>query len=227
MISVTLTYLLTVKVLCVNFTILTQVLDLDETLVHYFELDGQGYYDMRPGCIEFLQKMNALGMEVVVRKKIWGRIRSMQDECHLIKSNDDLHCANPRAWGSHYGACLTMRLARDGVGTKEANGSYACTRHCGRRRPGYHIRRHVTRVVRLSLNQSGEQSASSSAHLGLRRRAARPGGPNSPITSQSRGAPQDLGVWSDCARPDSQCSAACAHGSRQALSPVILSRLPI
>ena len=42
----------------------TLVLDLDETLVHYFELDGSGYYDMRPGCIEFLTAMNQLGATV-------------------------------------------------------------------------------------------------------------------------------------------------------------------
>eukprot|EP00397_Hematodinium_sp_SG-2012_P007843 GEMP01007894.1.p1 GENE.GEMP01007894.1~~GEMP01007894.1.p1 ORF type:complete len:811 (+),score=146.94 GEMP01007894.1:91-2523(+) len=46
--------------------IYTLVLDLDETLVHYFEVDGQGYYEQRPGCYEFLQRMNTLGFEVVV-----------------------------------------------------------------------------------------------------------------------------------------------------------------
>jgi len=46
--------------------IYTLVLDLDETLVHYFEVESQGYYEQRPGCQEFLRKMNQLGYEVVV-----------------------------------------------------------------------------------------------------------------------------------------------------------------
>jgi len=44
----------------------TLVLDLDETLVHYFELDGQGNYDIRPGMHEFLERMNQLGYEIVI-----------------------------------------------------------------------------------------------------------------------------------------------------------------
>lgn len=32
----------------------TLVLDLDETLVHYYEEGGSGYYDKRPGAEEFL-----------------------------------------------------------------------------------------------------------------------------------------------------------------------------
>mmetsp|Transcript_3707 Transcript_3707/g.8973 ORF Transcript_3707/g.8973 Transcript_3707/m.8973 type:complete len:765 (-) Transcript_3707:696-2990(-) len=45
----------------------TIVLDLDETLVHYFEeASGAGYYDMRPGCISFLERLNQLGCEIVV-----------------------------------------------------------------------------------------------------------------------------------------------------------------
>jgi Dullard-like phosphatase family protein len=44
----------------------TLVLDLDETLVHYFEVDGQGSYGVRPGMFEFLDRMSALGYEIVI-----------------------------------------------------------------------------------------------------------------------------------------------------------------
>jgi len=44
----------------------TLVLDLDETLVHYFEHDGIGNYDIRPGMHEFLERMNQLGYELVI-----------------------------------------------------------------------------------------------------------------------------------------------------------------
>eukprot|EP00747_Dinoflagellata_sp_TGD_P033413 gnl/TRDRNA2_/TRDRNA2_136608_c0_seq1.p1 gnl/TRDRNA2_/TRDRNA2_136608_c0~~gnl/TRDRNA2_/TRDRNA2_136608_c0_seq1.p1 ORF type:complete len:925 (+),score=133.40 gnl/TRDRNA2_/TRDRNA2_136608_c0_seq1:370-2775(+) len=44
----------------------TLVLDLDETLVHYFELDGMGNYDIRPGMHEFLVRMNQLGYEIII-----------------------------------------------------------------------------------------------------------------------------------------------------------------
>lgn len=44
----------------------TLVLDLDETLVHYFEHDGMGNYDIRPGMHEFLERMNQLGYELVI-----------------------------------------------------------------------------------------------------------------------------------------------------------------
>lgn len=44
----------------------TLVLDLDETLVHYFEHDGMGNYDIRPGMHEFLERMNQLGYQLVI-----------------------------------------------------------------------------------------------------------------------------------------------------------------
>jgi Dullard-like phosphatase family protein len=44
----------------------TLVLDLDETLVHYFEQNGLGAYGIRPGMREFLQRMNQAGYEMVI-----------------------------------------------------------------------------------------------------------------------------------------------------------------
>lgn len=44
----------------------TLVLDLDETLVHYFEQNGIGQYGIRPGMYEFLQRMSAAGYELVI-----------------------------------------------------------------------------------------------------------------------------------------------------------------
>jgi TFIIF-interacting CTD phosphatase-like protein len=41
------------------------VLDLDETLVHYFDLGPDSHFLIRPGCVEFLKEM-ALHYEVVI-----------------------------------------------------------------------------------------------------------------------------------------------------------------
>jgi len=46
--------------------VFTLVLDLDETLVHYFEQNGLGNYGIRPGMFEFLQRMNELRYEIVI-----------------------------------------------------------------------------------------------------------------------------------------------------------------
>jgi hypothetical protein len=43
----------------------TLVLDLDETLVHYYEMNGEGAFRIRPGCDKFLTEMAAM-YEVVI-----------------------------------------------------------------------------------------------------------------------------------------------------------------
>ena len=43
----------------------TLVLDLDETLVHYYEMNGEGAFRVRPGCDKFLTEMAAM-YEVVI-----------------------------------------------------------------------------------------------------------------------------------------------------------------
>uniref|UniRef100_A0A7S4UPE6 FCP1 homology domain-containing protein n=1 Tax=Alexandrium monilatum TaxID=311494 RepID=A0A7S4UPE6_9DINO len=44
----------------------TLVLDLDETLVHYYEVNGAGNYGVRPGMSDFLRRMHQLGFELVI-----------------------------------------------------------------------------------------------------------------------------------------------------------------
>jgi CTD small phosphatase-like protein 2 len=41
------------------------VLDLDETLVHYYESNGEGKFRIRPGCDQFLREMSEL-YEIVI-----------------------------------------------------------------------------------------------------------------------------------------------------------------
>lgn len=60
----------------------TLVLDLDETLVHYYEHNGEGSYRIRPGCEKFLKEMSEL-YEVVIFTA------AMQDYADWVLDNID------------------------------------------------------------------------------------------------------------------------------------------
>lgn len=50
--------------ICKN-KVFTLVLDLDETLVHYYESDGEGNFLVRPGCYQFLREISEY-FEIVI-----------------------------------------------------------------------------------------------------------------------------------------------------------------
>lgn len=60
----------------------TLVLDLDETLVHYYESGGEGKFRIRPGCEKFLKEMSEL-YEVVIFTA------AMQDYADWVLDNID------------------------------------------------------------------------------------------------------------------------------------------
>lgn len=61
------------------------VLDLDETLVHYFEVGSEGTFLVRPGCDQFLTEMAEI-YEVVIFTA------AMQDVSKIYDLNDDIVC---------------------------------------------------------------------------------------------------------------------------------------
>merc|ERR1719247_2305183 len=92
----------------------TLVLDLDETLVHYFELDGMGNYGIRPGMHEFLQKMSALGYELVIftaaTQDYADWVIDQIDPDHLVTHR--LYRQHALPWGPLFAKDLS-RLGRD------------------------------------------------------------------------------------------------------------------
>jgi len=94
-----------------NFTL---VLDLDETLVHYFELDGMGNYGIRPGMHEFLQRMSSLGFEIVIftaaTQDYADWVIDQIDPCRLIHYR--LYRQHALPWGPIFTKDLS-RLGRE------------------------------------------------------------------------------------------------------------------
>merc|ERR1740115_134733 len=88
----------------------TLVLDLDETLVHYFELNGMGNYGIRPGMFEFLQKMSSIGYELVIFTA------ATQDYADWVLDQADPHgLIKHRLYRQHalpWGACCIKDLSR-------------------------------------------------------------------------------------------------------------------
>ena len=65
-------------------TCYTLVLDLDETLVHYYEMNGEGSFRIRPGCEKFLREMSEM-YEVVIFTA------AMQDYADWVLDSIDKH----------------------------------------------------------------------------------------------------------------------------------------
>lgn len=77
----------------------TLVLDLDETLVHYYEQNGEGFYRVRPGCLKFLKEMSEL-YEVVIFTA------AMQDYADwVLDSLDTEKCISHRLYRQHASPC--------------------------------------------------------------------------------------------------------------------------
>ena len=73
----------------------TLVLDLDETLVHYYEVNGEGSFRVRPGCDKFLKEMSEM-YEVVIFTA------AMQDYADwVLDSIDKNKCISYRLYRQH------------------------------------------------------------------------------------------------------------------------------
>lgn len=90
------------------------VLDLDETLVHYFEKDGVGSYGIRPGMTKFLERMHAVGYEIVIftaaTQDYADWVIGQIDPTGLIHHR--LYRQNALPWGPLFAKDLS-RLGRD------------------------------------------------------------------------------------------------------------------
>jgi len=87
------------------------VLDLDETLVHYLEVGGEGTFFVRPGCDKFLTEMAEL-YEVVIFTA------AMQDYADWVLNTIDkkkrIKYRLYRQHAIHYGAGFVKDLSRLG-----------------------------------------------------------------------------------------------------------------
>lgn len=92
----------------------TLVLDLDETLVHYFEIEGTGNYGIRPGMHEFLQRMSAVPYELVIftaaTQDYADWVIDQIDPDHLVTHR--LYRQHALPWGPLFAKDLS-RLGRD------------------------------------------------------------------------------------------------------------------
>jgi CTD small phosphatase-like protein 2 len=87
------------------------VLDLDETLVHYLEVGGEGTFFVRPGCDKFLTEMAEL-YEVVIFTA------AMQDYANWVLDTIDkkkrIKYRLYRQHAIHYGRGFVKDLSRIG-----------------------------------------------------------------------------------------------------------------